>query len=157
MQDQNAAKLSSINTYMLVALVFNIFVLLSWLILTVLLLIVIIGVIFIVPLIFSILTLRRILKMRRAAGTGDVATLKSMNSVLWGIIALIFSGVIPGILLLVANGTINELNSSASAMPSSIPVSRASEPTESKFCVSCGAKIAKSATFCPNCGAAQPA
>lgn len=155
LQDLNAAKLSTIRTYLLVALIFNVLALLAWLVWTVIFLIVIIGVIFIIPLVISILTLRRILRMRSAATTGDIATLKQLNSTGWSIIALLFAGIIPGVMLLIADGTINELNSSpfgtaaAGAGPS---ISQG----DFKYCSTCGAKIAKSATFCPSCGAKQP-
>jgi hypothetical protein len=39
-----------------------------------------------------------------ATDRGDVTALKSYNSLGWAIAALIFSGVIPGVLLLIAYG-----------------------------------------------------
>jgi putative membrane protein len=48
-------------------------------------------------------------KMRNACYTGDIAALKKLNSVGWAIVALIFSLVIPGIMLLVADGSIRRL------------------------------------------------
>jgi putative membrane protein len=47
--------------------------------------------------------------MRGAAERADIATLKNMNSVGWGIIALLFAGIITGIFQLLANGPINDL------------------------------------------------
>jgi len=46
-----------------------------------------------------------------AADRGDVTALKSLNSLGWAIVALIFSGVIPGVLLLIAYGRIEDLPS----------------------------------------------
>jgi hypothetical protein len=47
--------------------------------------------------------------MRIAANKGDIKTLKELNSIGWAIVALIFSGIIPGIMLLVAAGPITSL------------------------------------------------
>ena len=155
MQDINAAKLSSIRTYLLVAMIFNILVLLIWLVWTLLLILVVVGLIFLVPLIISVLTLRRIMRMRSAAAAGDVATLKQLNSTGWAIIALIFAGIIPGIMLLISDGSITEL--STSTFSPGAPAAAPSVPqTDFKFCPSCGARLAKSATFCSSCGAKQP-
>lgn len=157
MQDPNAAKLSSIKTFLLVALVFEVISVLVFLVSMLILLIVLVGIIFIVPLIFSILVLMRIRRMRRAAETGDIATLKQHNSVGWAIVALLFGGVIPGIMLLVANGAINDLN--AAPIGTFAPGQSQWSPTQTtgdvKFCPVCGAKMAKSSAFCPSCGAAQ--
>jgi len=72
------------------------------------------GIIFLVLMIPSILVLRRTGRMRGAVNRGDIKMLKQLNSVGWAIIALIFAGVIPGIMLLIANGPINELGASGS-------------------------------------------
>ena len=63
--------------------------------------------------IYTIVTVR-IYEMYKAANAGDVATLKSMNSIAWGIIALISSGLIPipGIMLLIV-ATLKSMNSIA--------------------------------------------
>jgi putative membrane protein len=78
------------------------------------------GIIFLVLMIPSILVLRRTGRMRSAANRGDIGMLKQLNSVGWAVVALIFAGVIPGIMLLIANGPINELGASGSggAIPS---------------------------------------
>jgi len=110
MMDSNAAKLSSIRTYLLIAFVFNILAVAGFAITALVLLVVIVGIVFLVPLVLSILVLQRVDTMRSAAESGNVNKLKEMNSVGWAIIALLFAGVIPGIMLLVADGAINELS-----------------------------------------------
>lgn len=114
--DMNAAKLSSIKTYLLVALIFNIFAIIGFglgaLVFLFLLFIPFVGLfglIFIVPFILSIIILTRITGMRGAAERGDIATLKRLNSLGWAVIAIFFAGIITGIMLLIANGPINEL------------------------------------------------
>lgn len=122
-----AAQLGSIRTEILIALIFSILVLVAWVVgflfylgltlvaavntsgVTAALILLIISVIFLVPLILSVLIFRRVNKMYHAAVSGDIATLKKLNSVGWAIIALIFNGIISGILLLVANSSINSL------------------------------------------------
>jgi putative membrane protein len=56
----------------------------------------------------SIFVFRHTNQMRSAANRGDVASLKRLNSLGWGIVALIFT-FIPGIMLLVAHGPIESL------------------------------------------------
>jgi putative membrane protein len=65
----------------------------------------------------------RIRKMYTAANTGDVATLKALNNMMWAILALIFAGVLPGIMLLVSFGPINELGQTSGAYPPPPPPS----------------------------------
>jgi uncharacterized membrane protein len=67
---------------------------------------VIIGIIFLIP---TILVYRRTAAMRRAANAGDIETLKRLNSIGYGIVALIFGWVITGIFLLIAHGAIENL------------------------------------------------
>jgi nitrogen fixation/metabolism regulation signal transduction histidine kinase len=62
-------------------------------------------------LIINVLVVRRTWRMYSAANNGDIAALKSLNSLGWAIVALIFSGIIPGIMLLIAHGRINDLPS----------------------------------------------
>jgi len=126
-QPQNPA-LGSIRTELLVGLIFAILALIGFLIATIMAIVpffyvvasgapgtliigvfIIYGIIFLIFFIISIVVTVRIYKMYKAANAGDVATLKSMNSIAWGIIALIFSGLIPGIMLLIAHGTIQQL------------------------------------------------
>jgi hypothetical protein len=47
--------------------------------------------------------------MYKAVNAGDIATLKATSNMLWAIIALIFAGVIPGIMLIIADGPIKQL------------------------------------------------
>ena len=67
------------------------------------------GILFLIMFAVSIIVTIRIYRMYKAANSGDIASLKSMNSLGWAIIALIFSGLIPGIMLLIAHGPIQQL------------------------------------------------
>ncbi|MGD0478401.1 MAG: hypothetical protein ABSB29_09595 [Nitrososphaerales archaeon] len=69
----------------------------------------ILGIIFLIPTIIAILVVRRTNSMRSAADRGDIARLKNLNSTGWAIVALLFTGIIPGIMLLIAHGPIDEL------------------------------------------------
>jgi len=70
-----------------------------------------IGFLSVVFLIIDVVVISRTWKMYSAVKNGDIATLKSLNSLGWAIVALIFSGVIPGVLLLIAHGRIEDLPS----------------------------------------------
>ena len=120
MSDPNVSKLSSIKTYLLVAFIFNLLAVIGFAIVTAFLLIILIGIVFLVPLILSVLVLMRINQMRSAAERGDIAKLKELNSVGWAIIGLLFSGIITGIMLLIANGAITDLTTPATA-PATTP------------------------------------
>jgi len=71
----------------------------------------VIGFLSVIFLIIDVLVISRTWKMYSAVKNGDIATLKSLNSLGWAIVALIFSGIIPGILLLIAHGRISDLPS----------------------------------------------
>ena len=71
----------------------------------------VIGFLSVVFLIIDVLVISRTWKMYSAVKNGDIATLKSLNSLGWAIVALIFSGIIPGVLLLIAHGRIEDLPS----------------------------------------------
>jgi len=71
----------------------------------------VIGFLSVVFLIIDAVVISRTWKMYSAVKNGDIATLKSLNSLGWAIVALIFSGVIPGVLLLIAHGRIEDLPS----------------------------------------------
>jgi len=58
---------------------------------------------------FSVLVFLRIWKMYKAVNAGDIATLKATSNMLWAILALIFAGVIPGIMLIISDGPIKQL------------------------------------------------
>jgi heme/copper-type cytochrome/quinol oxidase subunit 2 len=73
----------------------------------------ILGIIFLIPAIISIFVVRRTNSMRSAADRGDIARLKDLNSTGWAIVALLFTGIIPGIMLLIAHGPIAELTTSS--------------------------------------------
>ncbi|MHB8361138.1 MAG: SHOCT domain-containing protein [Thermoplasmataceae archaeon] len=76
------------------------------------------GLIFAIP---SIIILIRTKNMLNAANNGDITTLKEKNSIAVAIIALIFTGIIPGIMLLIAHGEINSISNSNNNMD---PVTR---------------------------------
>lgn len=65
--------------------------------------------------VFGLLCTLRINKMRRAADRGDLPRLKALNSVGWGVAAIFFSGIVPGIMLLIAAGPIKSLRPAGSA------------------------------------------
>jgi len=67
---------------------------------------VIILAVFAIP---SFLVFIRFGKMRKAIDAGDIKTLKSLNSTGWAVVALIFAGVIPGVMLLMVHSSIEEL------------------------------------------------
>jgi len=67
------------------------------------------AIVYLVLFAFSIIVFLRIYKMYKAANAGDIATLKETSNMLWAIIALIFAGVIPGIMLIISDGPIKQL------------------------------------------------
>jgi len=71
----------------------------------------VIGFLSVIFLIIDVVVISRTWKMYSAVKNGDIATLKSLNSLGWAIVALIFSGIIPGVLLLIAHGRIEDLPS----------------------------------------------
>jgi putative membrane protein len=127
----NPSQLASIKTYMLIAFIFNIIILVSWALAgiseiwtyftwasylnyfgvavyaSVSLLIA--GIVFLVLLVFSVIVFMRVRRMYNAVNSGDINTLKQYNNMTWAILALIFAGVIPGIMLFISFGPINEL------------------------------------------------
>jgi putative membrane protein len=127
----DSSKLASLKTYMLIAFIFNIIAMIAftlgglweiitwatwsgydyygilagwsttWLIY---------GIVLLVFGIFSMfIFFTRIRKMYTAVNVGDTATLKALNNQMWAILALIFAGVLPGIMLLISFAPINEL------------------------------------------------
>jgi len=83
-----------------------------------------VGIFFLIWLIPTIVIMRRIGSMYRAASNGNIVQLKEISSQSWAVVALIFAGVIPGIMLWIAYGPIN-------ALPSNIVAKRSSMETES--------------------------
>ncbi|MEM4091400.1 MAG: SHOCT domain-containing protein [Thermoplasmatales archaeon] len=126
--------MSSINTELLVAYIFAILVVVAWIIAFLVFFVyyfVVLGllaglgsyfagfyigmgltyaIVFLILMIPSILVMRRIGRMRRAAKNKDVSRLKELNSIGWAIVALIFTGIIPGVLLLIAHEPIDALS-----------------------------------------------
>ena len=103
-------RLSTIKTYILIAFIFNIIALIGWIIAAVAFLFTIIFAIpFLVLFVLAILVFLRVYRMYNAVNAGDIATLKANSDMLWAVIALIFAGVIPGIMLIIADGPIKQL------------------------------------------------
>jgi putative membrane protein len=115
--------LSTIKTYMLIAFIFSLLFMIVWvgaalwtLAAFAFLSYVGLGIFVIMPAIVylvlfavSVIVFLRIWKMYKAANAGDIATLKETSNILWAIIALIFAGVIPGIMLIISDGPIKQL------------------------------------------------
>ena len=123
-----AAKLAPIKTYILIAFIFSIIVMIAWLLAGISYIItfatfsaafyvigffagifLVYAVIFFVLMAVSVIVFLRIWKMYKAVNAGDVATLKATSNMLWAILALIFAGVIPGIMLILSDGPIKQL------------------------------------------------
>lgn len=64
------------------------------------------GILFIIMTIPSFLVFRRVHKMKAAIDQEDLDTVKKLNTTGWAIIALIFAGVIPGIMLFLAHSQV---------------------------------------------------
>jgi len=111
----DSVKLGSVKTEILVGWIFALLVLIAWiwgfLWYTIVLGILssVLGIISLVMLVPSIFVFHRTNQMRRAAKAGNLSRLRQLNSVSWGIVALTFTGVIPGIMLLMAHGPIDKL------------------------------------------------
>lgn len=123
----DSSKLASIKTYMLIAFIFNIIAIIGFALGGIMQIVswatwagydyfgVLTGMIVwgIIYLVFAGLAawifLMRVNPMYKAVNTGNVATLKALNNQMWAILALIFAGVLPGIMLLISFAPINEL------------------------------------------------
>jgi uncharacterized protein YqgQ len=71
------------------------------------------GIVFIIIILIlmipAIVVYRRINRMRIAVDKENYSQLKKLNSIGWAIVAIIFSGIIPGIMLIIAHGPIKNL------------------------------------------------
>ncbi len=119
----SSTNLSTIKTYMLIAFIFSIIFVIVWIgaalwtfaafaFLSVVglgIFVVLPAIVYLVLFAISIIVFLRIYKMYKAANAGDIATLKATSNMLWAIIALIFAGVIPGIMLIISDGPIKQL------------------------------------------------
>ena len=119
----SSTSLSTIRTYMLIAFIFSLLFMIVWIGAALWTIAVFatasffgVGFFFLMPAIVyfvlfavSIIVFMRIYKMYKAANAGDIATLKATSNILWAIIALIFAGVIPGIMLIISDGPIKQL------------------------------------------------
>jgi putative membrane protein len=130
--ESDASRLSSVKTEILVAWIFALILLIVWIIAFIFYLgtffvvasapynpyigamvagyYLIIGIIFFILAIPTILVFIHTNRMRNAANRGDLVQLKGLNSIGWAIVALIFSGVIPGVMLLVVHSPIESLS-----------------------------------------------
>ena len=136
MTSETEQKIGSIKTYTLVAWIFSILTVVAWVILFLYFFVAmfifgllgafyyygavaavgfIYGIILLVFMIPSIIVMRRSGRLYKAAGRGDIQALKANNSLGWAVVALIFTGVIPGIMLLIAHGPINDLKMTAAS------------------------------------------
>ena len=129
---QSTDKLASIKTYILIAWIFSIIIMIVWLLAAVSSILsyiaiaalasefgafgygfyaggLISGIVLLIFLVPAFLVFLRIWKMHKAVNAGDIATLKANSSMMWAIIALIFAGVIPGIMLIISDGPIKQL------------------------------------------------
>ena len=120
---QSNTNLATIKTYMLIAFIFSILFVIVWIgaalsTLATFALFSVVGlgffmllpaIIYLVLFAFSIIVFLRVYKMYKAANAGDIATLKETSNMMWAIIALIFAGVIPGIMLIISDGPIKQL------------------------------------------------
>jgi len=133
----DSQKLASIKTYMLIAFIFNIIGMILFGLLGIWQIItwatwsgaylgylagwstgfLIWGVVLLVFFVFALLVFMRVRKMYNAVNRGDIATLKSLNNMMWAVLALIFTGVITGIMLIISFGPINELGQAPGAYP----------------------------------------
>jgi hypothetical protein len=107
------ARLGRVKTEIQVSWIIALLVLITWIV-NFLWYMIGLGVIFMSAVFFALmipsaLVFRHTSQMRGAANRGNVSQLEQLNSVGWGIVALIFTGVVPGIILLMAHGPINEL------------------------------------------------
>lgn len=132
------SKLATVKSYITIAFIFNIIALVAWILaalsqiisyftfqsyvyyyytVSAPISILITGVVFLVFFVLSLIVFMRVRTMYAAVNRGDIATLKQLNNMTWSILALIFAGVIPGILLIMATGPINEIGQPAAAYP----------------------------------------
>jgi len=116
-------RLATIKTYILIAFIFNILFVIVWVaaalwtIATFAIFAAVgLGIFVLLPAIvyfvlfaFSIIVFLRVWTMYKAVNAGDIATLKATSNIMWAIIALIFAGVIPGIMLIISDGPIKAL------------------------------------------------
>lgn len=125
----DSSKLASIKTYMLIAFIFNIIALVGFALGALSEIwtyatwsgyyygilagystgFLITGIVLLVFAAFSIIVFMRVRRMYNAVNAGDIKTLKQYNNMMWAILALIFAGVLPGIMLFISFGPINEL------------------------------------------------
>jgi hypothetical protein len=146
MMQHHNPELESARTLVFVAWIFAILGFIADVILLILLWWTIVGAIF--PII-GIWVFFRINNIKTAVDKGDVETASRLNTTIFGIIAIFFGGVVPGILLLVAKGNIDR---AASQWISKPPTPPSSPPITEIYCTHCGAKNSVDSTYCKACG-----
>jgi len=116
-----ADKLASVKTYILIAFIFSLLVEVVWVIAALwyifvatvfgifAIFLLVPGIVFLVLFAIGFMCFLRIWKMYKAVNAGDVATLKATSDMMWAVLTLIFNGVIPGIMLIIADGPIKQL------------------------------------------------
>jgi len=118
-----ADRLGSIRTYILIAFIFAILFMIVWIVGALwtifafaaaaafgfAIFVIAPAIVYLVLFAVSVIVFLRIWKMYKAVNDGDIATLKATSNIIWAIIALIFAGVIPGIMLIIADGPIKQL------------------------------------------------
>jgi len=142
-------ELESARTLVLVAWIFSILGFIFDLFLLLLLWWTVIGAIIPIIGIWVFVTINNI---KGAVDRGDATTASRLNTTVFGILALIFGGIIPGILLLVAKGDIDRAASSWIPQPPPPPPSVSPPLTTEMYCTYCGAKNSIDSKFCNACG-----
>ena len=125
-----ASNLSTIKTYITIAFIFNIIFVIVWALWGLYDLILFataasvlsyfgagyVASVFLIPgiilLVFfglALFVFFRVRKMYTAVNANDIATLKATSNMMWAILAIIFAGVIPGIMLIISDGPIKQL------------------------------------------------
>jgi putative membrane protein len=116
-------RLATIRTYILIAFIFAIIFMIVWIagFLTTIAglafaaafgfaaVVIIPAIFYLVWFVFNVIVFLRIWKMYKAVNAGDIATLKATSNIVWAVLALIFAGVIPGIMLIISDGPIKQL------------------------------------------------
>ena len=120
---QATDRLSTIRTYILIAFIFSLLFMIVWIaaalwtiaafatlaIFGLAIFVLVPAIVYLVLFAVSVMVFMRIWKMYKAVNANDIATLKATSNIMWAILALIFAGVIPGIMLIISDGPIKQL------------------------------------------------
>lgn len=116
-------RLSTIRTYILIAFIFSLLFMIVWIaaalwtfatfaafaFIGLAFFVILPAIVYLVLFGVSVIVFLRIWKMYKAVNAGDIATLKATSNMMWAILALIFAGVIPGIMLIISDAPIKQL------------------------------------------------